>query len=141
MKTLKLLLVIITCNTMLLCNSNFNDNKIKIMLEEYFIEDSSSPLLLGHKFYIDKNNTVLQLEIEPNTNDINNSLLFSFKAMSLLANLSNKQFTHGVLIIHFDFESLPIVAKTDLKCAQRFFVEGEINEKKWRKECLTIKNN
>jgi hypothetical protein len=137
----KVFITLIIISTTLFSNNRFEDSQIKIMLKEYFNETPEAPLLLGHKFYKNKNEIIIQLEIQPEIKDINNSILFSFKAMSLLSNIAIKECSHGILVIHLNIDSLPIIAKTELNCAQTFFIDQKINEKKWRKECLTIKNN
>jgi hypothetical protein len=121
-------------------SDKFNEAQIIIMLNEYFISEKG-PILLGHRFYETKNNNVMQLEIEEDEQDPNFSLLFSFKAMSLVSNISDRDFNLGVLIMHSESRITPIVAKTDLNCAQKFFLNNYIGEKKWRKNCLTIKHN
>ena len=61
--------------------------------------------------------------------------------MSLITNISQKEFNLGVLVIHSKSSVTPVIAETDIKCAQKFFLKSQIGEKKWRKNCLTVKHN
>ena len=79
--------------------------------------------------------------VDADFEDINTSLLFSFKAISLIANLANKEFNRGILILHSKPNNLPVIAETDITCAQQFFIYEKMGEKKWRKDCLSIKHN
>lgn len=121
-------------------NTKFNKDQIVIMLDEFFNAEVGETLL-GYRFYEIKKNTIIQLEIKQNDKNPNSSLLFGFKAMSLVTNISQKEFNLGILVMHSESRITPIVAQTDLVCAQSFFLEKEIGEKKWRKNCLTIKHN
>ena len=116
----------------------FGDEQIAIMMNEYFLTSKLAPTLIGHRFYIGRGETVIQIEIEPDIEYVNNALLFSFKAMSQLANISKTKFTQAVLVMHFGDNSLPTVAKTNLSCSKEFFIDSIINENQWRKNCLTI---
>ena len=86
-------------------------------------------------------NAIIQLEVDADFEDINTSLLFSFKAISLIANLANKEFNRGILILHSKPNNLPVIAETAITCAQQFFIYEKMGEKKWRKDCLSIKHN
>ena len=116
----------------------FGDEQIAIMMNEYFLTSKLAPVLIGHRFYISRGKTVLQIEIEPDIEYVNDALLFSFKAMSQIANISKTKFTQSVLVMHFSDNSLPTVAKTNLSCLKEFFIDSIINEDQWRKNCLTI---
>ena len=61
--------------------------------------------------------------------------------MSLIADISQKKFNLGILVMHSKNRITPVVAETNIKCAQSFFLEEKIGEKKWRKNCLTVKHN
>ena len=126
--------------TIINANNKFDENQIVIMLNEYFISEKG-PALLGHRFYETKKNIIIQLDIEQKEHSSNNSLLFGFKAISLITNISQKEFNLGVLVMHSENRTTPIIAETQIKCAQSFFLEKQIGEKKWRKDCLTIKHN
>ena len=116
----------------------FGEEQIAIMMNEYFLTSKLAPRLIGHRFYISRGETVIQIEIEPDIEYVNNALLFSFKAMSQLANISKTKFTQAVLVMHFGDNYLPTVAKTNLSCSKEFFIDSIINEDQWRKNCLTI---
>ena len=110
----KLILHLILLQTIMGDTPRFGDEQIVIMLKEYFKATKSAPALIGHHFYSSRDETVIQIEIEPDVNDINDALVFSFKAMSQLANISKTQFTHSVLVMHFGHTTLPVIAKTCL---------------------------
>ena len=116
----------------------FGDEQIAIMMDEYFLTSKLAPALIGHRFYISRGETVLQIEIEPDIEYVNDALLFSFKAMSQIANISKTKFTQSILVMHFGDNYLPTVARTDLSCSKEFFIDSIINEDQWRKNCLTI---
>jgi len=138
---IKKILLILFFNTISFSNEKFNDTQIVIMLKEYFKETPNAPTLLGHRFYQNRNNRIIQLEVDADFEDINTSLLFSFKAISLIANLANKEFNRGILILHSKPNNLPVIAETAITCAQQFFIYEKMGEKKWRKDCLSIKHN
>ena len=140
MGSYKLFLTLFFLITIVNANDKFDEDQIVIMLYEYFISEKG-PVLLGHRFYETKKNIIIQLEIEQNEHSTNNSLLFGFKAMSLITNISQREFNLGVLVIHSKSSVTPVIAETGIKCAQKFFLENQIGEKKWRKDCLTIKHN
>ena len=50
----KVFITLIIISTTLFSNNRFEDSQIKIMLKEYFNETPEAPLLLGHKFYKNK---------------------------------------------------------------------------------------
>lgn len=140
MQFYKLFLTLFLFSSIINANDKFDENQIVIMLNEYFISEKG-PTLLGHRFYKTKKNEIIQLEIEQNEHNPNTSLLFGLKAMSLITNVSQKEFNLGILVMHSENRITPIIAETDIKCAQSFFLEKQIGEKKWRKNCLTIKHN
>ena len=137
----KLILHLILLQTIMGDTPRFGDEQIVIMLKEYFKASKSAPALIGHHFYSSRDETVIQIEIEPGVNDVNDALVFSFKAMSQLANISKTQFTHSVLVMHFGHTTLPVIAKTDLECAKSIFIYVSENESQWRKNCLTIRDH
>jgi hypothetical protein len=116
----------------------FGNEQIVPMMDEYFLSSKLAPALIGHRFYISRGETILQIEVEPEIEYVNEALLFSFKAMSQIANISKTKFTQSVLVMHFGDKSLPTVAKADLSCSKEFFIDSIINENQWRKNCLTI---
>ena len=118
----------------------FGDEQIIVMLKEYFLSNKSAPLLMGHQFYTDKDETIFQIEIKTKTQDVNNTLLFGFKAINDIANVAKTKFTHSILVIHFNNIALPIIAESNLKCSKNYFIYSNDNEKQWRKNCLTIQN-
>ena len=43
----------------------FGDEQIIVMLKEYFLSNKSAPLLMGHQFYTDKDETIFQIDMKP----------------------------------------------------------------------------
>ena len=82
---IKKILLILFLNTISFSNEKFNDTQIVIMLKEYFKETPNAPTLIGHRFYQNRNNRIIQLEVDADFEDINTSLLFSFKAIIVIA--------------------------------------------------------
>lgn len=136
----KLFLTIFFLVAFINAKDKFDDHQIGVMLNEYFLSEKG-PTLLGHRFYETKKNIIIQLEIDQDGHSPIKSLLFGFKAISLIADISQKNFNLGILVMHSKNSITPIVAETNIKCAQSFFLEEKIGEKKWRKNCLTVKHN
>ena len=118
----------------------YGDEQITAMLKEYFLSNKSSPLLLGHQFYTDNNENIFQIEIKTETQNVNSALLFGFKAINDIANVSKRDFTHSICVIHFNKITLPIIAESNLKCSKGYFIHNNDNEAQWRKNCLSIQN-
>ena len=118
----------------------YHDKKIAILLHDYFRTALDAPKLLGHSFHNRGPNTIFRIEIECNKSTVNKSLIFSFKAINMLAEISKKNFTHSTLVIHFEGGALPVVAEANIRCTKKFLSLDEIFEENWRKNCLTIKN-
>jgi len=119
----------------------FGDKQIVIMLKEYFHADQNAPELIGQRFYLNRGEMVIQLEVDATAQNVNETLLFGFKAMSQIANISKTDFTQSILVLHFRGNILPSVAKSDIQCSKDFFINHTINENKWRKDCLIIGGN
>lgn len=120
--------------------NTYGEKQTTKILNEYFLSFKSSPSLVGHRFYKSSNEIVFQLEIETDSAEVNNALLFGFDTISKLSNISKINFTHSILVIHFERGILPVVAETSIDCSRKFFIERSYDENKWRKNCLTIKN-
>ena len=139
---LKLVFVLCFVNN-LMGNSDpsYGSKQIITLLNEYFNESESLPLLRGHHFYKNKDEMIFQLEIETDVEKIDNSLMLSFNIISQLAHVSKIKFTHSVLIIHFEINAVPIIAKSEIECSKKYFINRIQNEDQWRKNCLYIRNN
>ena len=122
-------------------NPHYGNEQIIMMLEEFFKESKNSPALFGHHFYKNKNEMVFQVEIETDAKNVNDAMIFSFKIISKLANISKTNFTHSIVVMHFKINALPIIAKTELSCSKKYFIDKKQNEIQWRKNCLSIQNN
>ena len=102
----------------------FGNDQIIIMLEEYFISSKAAPSLMGHQFYSDRDEIIFQIEIKTNPENLNNALLFGFKAINDLADVSKVNFTHSILVIHFNNNALPVIAESNLECSSFYFLDG-----------------
>tara|TARA_B100001778_G_scaffold298419_1_gene272518 strand:- start:176 stop:598 length:423 start_codon:yes stop_codon:yes gene_type:complete len=119
---------------------DYENKELVIMLNEYFKASSHAPELLGYSFYNRENQKIFQIEIKTDPNLVNNVLLFSFKSINELVNISKTEFTHSIIVIHFITNNLPIIAESRLECSKRFFIDEKDNEETWRKSCLIINN-
>ena len=137
---------IILISNLLLSSSSLSDvplyhnKKIAILLHDYFRTALDAPKLLGHSFHNRGSDTVFRIEIECDSSTVNESLIFSFKAINMLTEISKKNFTHSTLVIHFESGALPVVAEANIRCTKKFLSSDQIFEENWRKNCLTIKN-
>ena len=61
-----------------------------------------------------------------------------FMVINKLSNMAKTDFMQAIIIIHFITDSLPVIAKSDLNCSKKFFVEETQNEMQWRENCLSI---
>ena len=119
--------------------TNYSDKQIIIMLNQYF-EDSSGDKLLGNHIFTDNSGKNFQIEIQTNVANFNSSLTKAFSVVNTLANVAKTNFTQAIVIFHFSTNKLPIIAKSDLNCSRKFFIEKTQNEIQWRKKCLSIQN-
>ena len=118
---------------------NYSDEQIIVMLKQYF-ENSSTDKLLGNHFFINENKNIFQIEIQIVATNFNNSLIKSFSAITRLSEIAKSDFSEAIIIFHFKNNNVPIIAKSDLKCSKKFFIEKTNNEIQWRKNCLSIQN-
>ena len=126
--------------SVVLCkNTNYSDDHIIIMLNQHF-EDSSSDQLLGSHIFTNASENIFQIEVQTNIADFNISLIKAFSVISALTNATKTNFTQAIVIFHFKGDKLPIVAKSDLNCSRKFFIDKTENEVQWRKKCLSIQN-
>ena len=136
--TLKLILTLLFIGTVFGDALDFGDKTIKAILEKRFTSPITTHELLGYNFYEDKNETIFQIEILADIDDIDDAILFSFRSISIIADISKTHFTHSVVVIHFINKSNPIIAKTDLDCSKEYFLELKKTESQWRNSCLSI---
>ena len=119
--------------------TNYSDEQIIIMLNQYF-EDSSGDQLLGNHIFTDNSENIIQVEIQTNISNFNTSLTKAFAVVSTLTNVAKTNFTQAIVIFHFSTNKLPIIVKSDLNCSRKFFIEQTQNEVQWRKKCLSIQD-
>ena len=136
--TLKLILTLLFIGTVFGDALDFSNKTITAILEKRFTSPITTHELLGYNFYEDKNETIFQIEILADIDDINDAILFSFRSISIIADISKTHFTHSVVVIHFINKSNPIIAKTDLDCSKEYFLELKKTESHWRNSCLSI---
>ena len=120
-------------------NKNYSDEQIIIMLNQYF-EDSSYDQLLGDHIFTSGSENIFQIEVQTNVNNFNISLKRAFSVISALTNAAKTNFTQAIVIFHFKANKLPIIAKSDLNCSRKFFIDKTENEMQWRTKCLSIQN-
>ena len=130
---------IFSLNVVLSRNENYNNEQIIIMLNQYF-EDSSDDQLLGNHIFTDDSENIFQIEVQTNVANFNISLTRAFSVISTLTNAAKTNFTRAIIIFHFKTNKLPIIAKSDLNCSRKFFIDKTENEIQWRKKCLSIQN-
>ena len=126
-------------NVVLCRNASYDNEQIIIMLNQYF-EDSSDDQLLGNYIFTNDSGNVLQIEVQTNITNFNISLTRAFSVISMLTNAAKTNFTQAIVIFHFKGNKLPIIAKSDLSCSRKFFIDKNENEGQWRKKCLSIQN-
>ena len=120
-------------------NRNYSDEQIIIMLNQHF-EYSSDDQLLGSHIFANDSENIFQIELQTNVTNFNISLTRAFSAISTLTNAAKTNFTQAIVIFHFKGDKLPIIAKSDLSCSRKFFIDKNENEGQWRKKCLSIQN-
>ena len=130
---------IFSLNVVFSRNENYNNEQIIIMLNQYF-EDSSDDQLLGNHIFTDDSENIFQIEVQTNVANFNISLTRAFSVISTLTNAAKTNFTRAIIIFHFKTNKLPIIAKSDLNCSRKFFIDKTENEIQWRKKCLSIQN-
>ena len=120
-------------------NPKYNDRHLSILTEEYFKTENLAPELIGHRFYMDENERVFLIDIESTTVSSCDDIYFCFQSLSLLGNLSQNGFQSFIVVLHIPDQILPFVTISNAKCATRFFIDGDYDEKWWRGECLQVK--
>ena len=128
---------LISLNVVLCKNENYDDKQIIIMLKQYF-EDSSTDKLLGNHIFTDNSKNIFQIEVQTDIASFNDSMVNGFMVINKLSNMAKTDFMQAIIIIHFRTESLPVIAKSDLNCSKKFFIEKTQNEMQWRENCLSI---
>ena len=116
---------------------DFDNKTVAAILERQFTNPITTHELLGYSFYENKNEMIFQIEVLTDIEDINDAILFSFRSISIIADISKTHFTHSVVVIHFINKSNPIIAKTDLDCSKEYFLELKKTESQWRNSCLS----
>ena len=128
---------LISLHVVLCKNENYDDKQIIIMLNQYF-EDSSTDKLLGNHIFTDNSKNIFQIEVQTDIASFNDSMVNGFMVINKLSNMAKTDFMQAIIIIHFRTESLPVIAKSDLNCSKKFFIEETQNEMQWRENCLSI---
>ncbi len=119
---------------------NYGDEKIQSLLKDYFKSASDAPQLLGQRFYADRDDIIFQIDIDVEIAQVHAGIIFGFEAITKIAPLSKRDFSFGILILHFDGNHLPVVAISDIECSKEFFIEKNMKEEAWRKHCLLIED-
>ncbi len=125
----------------LFCRINdYGEKQITIMLNNYFKTEDSISILLGHHFYKEQEDMIFQIEIQTKIDKINNAMIDAFLVINKLSNISKIKFTQSIVIIHFEKNFLPVIAKSNLDCSKNYFINNSHTEAQWRKNCLSIQN-
>ena len=130
---------IFSLSTILCENGSYDEKQIIIMLNQYF-ESSFDNKLLGYHTFVEDDKNTFQIEVRTNIATFNNSMVEAFSVINKLTNVSKKNFAQAIVIFHFNTNKLPIIAKSDLNCSRKFFIEQTQNEIQWRKKCLSIQH-
>ena len=136
---LALVFFIFSLNVVLCRNESYDNEQVIILLNQYF-EDSSDDQLLGNHIFTYNSENVFQIEVQTNITNFNISLTRVFSVINTLTNAAKTNFTRAIVIFHFKNNKLPIIAKLDLNCSRKFFVDKTENELQWRKKCLSIQD-
>lgn len=136
----KLIIQIIVIQNIFGADYKYGEKQIVNILYEYFSSSKNSPTLIGHQFFQDSDERVFQIDIKTDIEMVNEAIIFSFEGINKIANLSKVNYSHAIIIIHFNENALPAVAESNIHCSRKFFIEKTYNENQWRKHCLTIKN-
>ena len=118
---------------------SYGDEQIIIMLNQYY-QDLSNSKLLGNHIFTNKQDIIFQIEVQTNIEDFNASILDAFSVINKLSTLATTDFTEAIVILHFETNNLPIIAKAELDCSKKFFIKKTQNENQWRKNCLSIQS-
>ena len=130
---------IFSLNIVLCIDESYDTEQIIIMLNQHF-EDSSDDHLLGNHIFTNGGENIFQIEVQTNVTNFNISLTKAFSVISALTNVAKTNFTQAIVIFHFKGNKLPIIAKSNLNCSKKFFIDKTENEVQWRKKCLSIQN-
>ena len=136
----KLIIQIIVIQNIFGADYKYGEKQIVNILYEYFSSSKNAPALIGHQFFQDSDERVFQIDIKTDIEMVNEAIIFSFEGINKIANLSKVNYSHAIIIIHFNENALPAVAESNIPCSRKFFIEKTYNENQWRKYCLTIKN-
>ena len=136
----KLIIQIIVIQNIFGANYKYGEKQIVNILYEYFNSSKNAPALIGHQFFQDSDERVFQIDIKTDIEMVYEAIIFSFEGINKIANLSKVNYSHAIIIIHFNENALPAVAESNIPCSRKFFIEKTYNENQWRKHCLTIKN-
>ena len=136
----KLIIQIIVIQNIFGADYKYGEKQIVNILYEYFSSSKNAPALIGHQFFQDSDEKVFQIDIKTDIEMVNEAIIFSFEGINKLASLSKVNYSHAIIIIHFNENALPAVAESNIPCSRKFFIEKTYNENQWRKYCLTIKN-
>jgi len=136
----KLIIQIIVIQNIFGASHKYGEKQIVNILYEYFNASKNAPALIGHQFFQNSDEKVFQIDIKTDIEMVNEAIIFSFEGINKLASLSKVNYSHAIIIIHFNENALPAVAESNIPCSRKFFIEKTYNENQWRKYCLTIKN-
>ena len=114
----------------------YGDKQIYSMLKNHCEMINGFPNLLDIHIYSDKEGRVLQLDIEGDINN-KNYVFMGMEAMSLIGQYSKTPFHKFILIEHYPEPKIPTGFESDADCAINYFVNKNIPENRWVKDCLS----
>ena len=113
----------------------YGDKQIYSLLNKHCEKIIGFPEVLGIHIYNDKKGKVLQMDIEVKTNN-NKKIIMAMQAMSQIGQYSKTPFHKFIIIKHYTEQKIPEGFESDAECAINFFVEKNIKESSWMKDCL-----
>ena len=110
----KLIIQIIVIQNIFGANYKYGEKQIVNILYEYFNSSKNAPALIGHQFFQDSDERVFQIDIKTDIEMVNEAIIFSFEGINKIANLSKVNYSHAIIIIHFNENALPAVAESNI---------------------------
>ena len=114
----------------------YSDKQIYSLLKNQCDRVLDFPKILGIHIYNDKRGKVLQMDIEVKTDNKKN-IIMAMQAMSQIGQYSKNPFHKFIIIEHYTELIIPEGYESDAECAINYFIEENILESSWMKDCLS----
>ena len=114
----------------------YGDKQLTLMLETHCNMIDNFPKLLGTHIYINKEGRVLQIDIDSQSNNINN-IIEGMKIMSMIGQYSKFPFHKFIIIEHYPEPRVPAGFESNANCAINFFAKNKMSESRWMRDCLS----